>query len=75
MFPGDIKTKTEFCRNLLLLMHGGIYLSEPLLNQEKSDTLPIKFNKTTKRFEVSESWCETVIKMQEQRLRPLMLML
>ena len=60
MFSGNITKKIQFCRNLLLLMHGGIYLSEPLLNQEKSDTLPIKYDKATKKFEVSVSWCKTM---------------
>ena len=38
-------------------MYGGIYLSEPLLNQIKSDALPIKYDHQTRKFMPSESWC------------------
>ena len=58
MFGQNFLKQQDFLTNLLVLMYGGIYLSEPLLNQIKSDALPIKYDHDTKKFIPSEKWCK-----------------
>ena len=58
MFGQNYRKQQDFLTNLLVLMYGGIYLSEPLLNQIKSDALPIKYDHDIRKFIPSESWCK-----------------